>query len=103
MNYVQAMARAFSAPRFRSACTGKHPRQRRKEMIVARRNRQSLQTREIHTTFEPSRLSPSWVAQAYEQIVPIVRRTPSRSPSPGRDDPESGETGSAGRVASSRE
>jgi hypothetical protein len=52
---------------------------------VARRNRQSLQTREMHITFEPSRLSPSWVAQAYEQIVPIVRRTPSRLPSPGRE------------------
>jgi hypothetical protein len=70
---------------------------------VARRNRQPPQTREIHTTFEPSRLSPSWVAQAYEQIVPIVRRTTSRSPGPGRDRPESSETGSAGQAASFRE
>ena len=70
---------------------------------MARRNRQPPQTREIHTTFEPSRLSPSWVAQAYEQIVPIVWRTTSRSPIPGRDDSEPSETGSAGRVASSRE
>ncbi len=70
---------------------------------MARRNRQPPQTREIHTTFEPSRLSPSWVAQAYEQIVPIVRRTTFRSPSPGRDHSLPGETGVAGQVASSRE
>jgi hypothetical protein len=54
-------------------------------------------------TFEPSRLSPSWVAQAYEQIVPIVRRTTSRSPSPGRHHLEPGDTGSAGRAAAGRE
>lgn len=70
---------------------------------MARRNRQPPQTREIRTTFEPSRLSPSWVAQAYEQIVPIVRRTTSRAPGPGRDHPEPSKTGSAGRAASSRE
>ena len=94
---------AFSAPRFTSARASKRPRHRRKETLVARRNRQPPQTREIHTTFEPSRLSPSWVAQAYEQIVPIVRRTTSRSSDPGRDRPEPRETGSAGRAASSRE
>ncbi len=97
------MARAFSVPRFRLACTGKHPRYQRKETLVARRNRQPPQTREMHITYEPSRLSPSWVAQAYEQIVPIVRRTTSRSPSPGRDRFEPGETGSVGRAASSEE
>jgi hypothetical protein len=70
---------------------------------VARRNRQPLQTREIHITFEPSRLSLSWVAQAYEQIVPIVRRTTSRLPSPGCERLESGEIGSAGRIAFSGE
>jgi hypothetical protein len=94
---------AFSAPRFRSAHASKRPRHRRKETLVARRNRQPPQTREIHTTFEPSRLSPSWVAQAYEQIVPIVRRTTSRSPDPGREHPEPRETGTAGQAASSRE
>jgi hypothetical protein len=93
---------AFSAPRFRSARVSKRPRHRRKETLVARRHRQPPKTREIHTTFEPSRLSPSWVAQAYEQIVPIVRRTTSRVADPGRDHPEPSETGSAGRAASSR-
>jgi hypothetical protein len=94
---------AFSAPRFTSAPASKRPRHRRKETLVARRNRQSPKTREIHTTFEPSRLSPSWVAQAYEQIVPIVRRTTSRSPTLGRHRPESSETGRVGRAAASRE
>jgi hypothetical protein len=93
---------AFSAPRFRSAHASKRPRHRRKETLVARRNRQPPQMREIHTTFEPSRLSPSWVAQAYEQIVPMVRRTTARSSGLGRDLPEPSETRSAGRVASSR-
>jgi hypothetical protein len=36
------------------------------------------QLREIQSTFEPSRLSLSWLAQAYEQVVPLVRRTTSR-------------------------
>jgi hypothetical protein len=44
-----------------------------KEMIVARREHQQTQPREIRVTFEPSRLSHSSVAQAYEQVVPIPR------------------------------
>ena len=94
---------AFLARRFRSARASKRPRHRRKETLVARRNRQAPQMREIHTTFEPSRLSPSWVAQAYEQIVPIVRRMTSRSPGLGRHHPKPGEISSTGRAASSRE
>jgi hypothetical protein len=70
---------------------------------VARRNRPSPQTREIRITFEPSRLSPSWVTQAYEQIIPIVRRTTSSLPRPGLDRREPGETGSARQAASCRE
>ena len=70
---------------------------------MARRNRQPPKTREIRTTFEPSRLSPSWVAQAYEQLVPIVRRTTSRPSGPGHDRPEPSENGRAGRAASSGE
>lgn len=53
--------------------------------------------------FEPSRLSPSWVAQAYEQIVPIVRRTTSSSSRPSRERSESNETDSMRRAAASRE
>ena len=70
---------------------------------MARRNGQPPQTRQIRIAFEPSRLSPSWVAQAYEQIVPIVRRTPSSSSCSGGERSESSEMGSAGRAAASRE
>ena len=49
-------------------------RHRSKETLVARRERQHSLTREIRVTFEPHRLSPAWVAQAYEQVVPITRR-----------------------------
>jgi hypothetical protein len=66
---------------------------------VARRNRQPPQTREIRIAFEPSRLSPSWVAQAYEQIVPIVRRPTSSSSRPSRERSESHEADSRGRAA----
>ena len=72
------MAKDFSAPRFNSARAGTIPRYRDKEMIVGRRERHHPQPREIHVTFEPSRLSLAWMAQAYEQVVPIVRRTPPR-------------------------
>lgn len=38
------------------------------EAVVARRAR--IPTLEIRITFEPSRVSPEWVVQAYEQVVP---------------------------------
>jgi hypothetical protein len=47
---------------------------RRKETSVARRVHRS-KTLEVHITFEPSRVSPACVAQAYEQVVPRIRRT----------------------------
>lgn len=94
---------AFSARRFRSARASKRPRHRRKETLVARRDRQPPKTREILTTFEPSRLSSSWVAQAYEQIVPIVRRTTSKAPASGRHRPQPSEIGRVERVTASRE
>jgi hypothetical protein len=50
-------------------------RYRSKETVVARREHQQSLTREIRVTFEPHRLSPAWVAQAYEQVVPIARRS----------------------------
>jgi hypothetical protein len=49
-----------------------------KETIVVRRERHPPQRRELQSTFEPSRLSLSWLAQAYEQVVPMVRRTTSK-------------------------
>ncbi len=41
---------------------------------MARRKRQTPLNREIRITFEPHRLSPAWVAEAYEQAVPIAGR-----------------------------
>jgi hypothetical protein len=34
---------------------------------------------EVRVMFEPSRLSPACVAQAYEEVVPITRRTASQA------------------------
>jgi hypothetical protein len=71
------MARAFSVRRSNAARAVPLPSHWDKETIVSRRERHPPQLREIQSTFEPSRLSLSWLAQAYEQVVPIVRRTTS--------------------------
>jgi hypothetical protein len=68
------MARGFSAPRSKWACAGPLRGQRDKETMVARRAPQQTQPREIRVKFEPGRLSRSSVAQAYAQVVPILRR-----------------------------
>lgn len=73
------MGRVFSALRSNAARPVPRPSHGDKEMIVSRRERHHPQRREIHSTFEPSRLRLSWLAQAYEQVVPIVRRTTARS------------------------
>jgi hypothetical protein len=72
------MARDFSAPRSKCARAVTIRCQRDKETMVARREPQQPQLREIRVTFEPGRLSRSSVAQAYEQVVPIRRRTTSK-------------------------
>jgi hypothetical protein len=46
---------------------------------MARRERTHTIVLEIRVTFEPSRVSSACVAQAYEQVVPIPRRTTSPS------------------------
>jgi hypothetical protein len=46
---------------------------------MARRERTHKMMLEIRVTFEPSRVSSACVAQAYEQVVPIPRRTTSPS------------------------
>ena len=33
--------------------------------------------------FEPHRLSPAWVAQAYDQVVPIAQRSTTKALTPG--------------------
>ena len=44
---------------------------------MARRARTHNIVLEICVTFEPSRVSAACIAQAYEQVVPIPRRTTS--------------------------
>jgi len=73
------MAKDFSACRSNSTRAVPHPCLWDKETIVVRREHHHPQRREIQRTFEPSRLSPAWLAQAYEQVVPMIRRTTSRS------------------------
>ena len=57
------------------------------EAVMACREPNTTKTLAVSVRFEPSRLSPTCVAQAYEQVVPITHRTtPSTAP-----------TGQAGR------
>jgi hypothetical protein len=80
------MAKDFSALHSNSARAVTLPYLWDKETIVVRRERHHSQRREMQSTFEPSRLSLSWLAQAYEQVVPMIRRTTSRSlRHPGED------------------
>ena len=58
------------------ACRPTHiPYYESKEIRVAHRGRHGSTTLEVRITFEPSRVSPACVAQAYEQVVPMIRRT----------------------------
>jgi hypothetical protein len=52
---------------------------------MARRERTHNLVVEIRVTFEPSRVSSAWIEQAYEQVVPIPRRTTSPSVSSGQE------------------
>ena len=80
------MAKDFSALRSNSARAVTRLCLWDKETIVVRRERHHPQRREIQSTFEPSRLSLAWLAQAYEQVVPMIRRTTSRTlRHPGED------------------
>jgi hypothetical protein len=79
------MAKAFSARRSSLARAVILPGLWDKETIVVRRERHHPQRREIQSTFEPSRLSLAWLAQAYEQVVPLIRRTTSRSLRPPQE------------------
>ena len=58
------------------------PRHGSKEASVARRVRTRSTTLEVRITFEPSRVGPACVAQAYERVVPITRRPALRAGSP---------------------
>jgi hypothetical protein len=76
------MVTAFWASRFRSKRPVPDRHHRSKETIVARRERPKPQEREIRVTFEPHRLSSAWIAQAYEQVVPIARRSTTQALAP---------------------
>jgi hypothetical protein len=51
---------------------------------MARREPKQPKTLEVRVRFEPSRLSPTCVAQAYEQVVPLTHRTPPRTAPTGQ-------------------
>jgi hypothetical protein len=82
------MATGFSALRSKWARAATIRRHRDKETIVARREPQQTRLREMRVTFEPSRLSRSSEAQAYEQVVPSIHRTTSRPSSSDRAAPQ---------------
>ena len=45
---------------------------------MARQEPNTAKTLEVSVMFEPSRLSPACVAQAYEEAVPLTQRATSR-------------------------
>ncbi len=42
---------------------------------VAHRDRTNPRTLTVRRTFEPTRIAPAYVVDAYERVVPIARRT----------------------------
>jgi hypothetical protein len=46
---------------------------------MARRDPNTTKTLAVSVMFEASRLSPAWVAQAYDQVAPLTPRTASRA------------------------
>ena len=53
---------------------------------MARRERIRTTPLEVRLTFEPSRLSPACIVQAYERVVPITRRTTPQALPPRLDE-----------------
>jgi len=74
----------------------KAPRHGGKEVSVARRVRTGNTTLEVRITFEPSRVSPACVMQAYERVVPLTRRTTLQA-LPPRPDEHAPQTQHVGR------
>ncbi len=52
---------------------------------VARRERRKERILEVRCTFEPNRLAQACLANAYEQVVPTVRRKMQNQPNPAAD------------------
>ena len=79
-----------------SECPLMHtPRHGHKEASVARRGHSRRTTLVVRITFEPSRVSPACVVQAYERVVPITRRpTPqARAPQQAEGAPQTQHVG----------
>jgi hypothetical protein len=69
------MVMGFWGPHSRECRLAKAPRHGHKEVSVARREQHGRSiTLAVRITFEPSRVSPACVVQAYERVVPITRR-----------------------------
>jgi hypothetical protein len=68
------MVMGFWVPHSRECHLTKAPRNGHKEVSVARRGHSRSLTLAVRITFEPSRVSPACVVQAYERVVPITRR-----------------------------
>ena len=84
------MVMGFWGPHSRECPLTNTPRPGHKEVSVARRGHSRSLTLAVRITFEPSRVSPACVVQAYERVVPITRRpTPqARAPQPVEDAPQ---------------
>ena len=76
------MAMGFWGRHSRVGHLVKAPRHGSKEASVARRVRTHSTTLEVRITFEPNRVGPACVVQAYERVVPITRRPAPRAGSP---------------------
>ena len=80
------MVMGFWGPHSRECRLRKAPRHGHKEASVARRGHTRRTTLAVRITFEPSRVSPACVVQAYERVVPITRRTTPQALSPWPDE-----------------
>jgi hypothetical protein len=76
------MVMGFWGPPSRECPLVKVPRPGHKEASVARRGHTRKTTLAVRITFEPSRVSPACVVQAYERVVPITRRPTPQARSP---------------------
>jgi hypothetical protein len=76
------MGMGFWGPHSKGCHLVNAPRHGHKEASVARRGPIRSTTLAVRITFEPSRVSPACVVQAYERVVPITRRPTPQARSP---------------------
>ena len=80
------MGTGFWEPHFRWGRPVQTRHHGSKEASVARRDRTRRSSLEMRLTFEPSWVSPACLAQAYERVVPITRRTTPRALPPRQEE-----------------